>query len=167
MVFAGVSHPEDRLELVEGEILETPPQSSMHSATTCLVDEALRTIFAQDHVIRVQFPIALGGSSEPEPDIAVVTGRPRDYLASHPTTAALVVEVSDSSLAYDQGRKKALYAASGIPEYWIVNLVDNHLGVFRKPDQGTYQSHAVLTSGDEVSQLARPEASIPVVDLLP
>ena len=169
MVSAGVFHPEDRLELVNGEILEMAPQSSAHATAVCLVNEALSAAYTPGFVLRVQVPVALGESSEPEPDIAVVRGRPRDYLAHHPTTASLVVEIADSSLGYDRGRKKELYAASGIPEYWIINLVDHCLEVYRDPDQekATYQSCAVLTRNDTVSPLARPDASISVADLLP
>ena len=168
MVSAGVFHPEDRLELVNGEILEMAPQSSAHATAVGLVNEALSAIYTPGFVLRVQVPVALGESSEPEPDIAVVRGRPRDYLAHHPTTASLVVEISDSSLGYDRDRKKGLYAASGIPEYWIINLVDHCLDIYR-PDQkkATYQSCTVLTRSNAVSPLARPDSSIPVADLLP
>ena len=119
MVSAGVFHPEDRLELINGEILEITPQSSAHATAVCLVDEALRAVYVQGFTVRIQVPMALGESSEPEPDVAVVRGRPRDYLACHPTVAVLIVEISDSSLRYDREHKKGLYAASGTPEYWI------------------------------------------------
>ena len=92
-------------------------------------------------------PWPWGESSEPEPDVAIVCGRPRDYLASHPTVAVLVVEISDSSLKYDREYKQGLYAASGTPEYWILNLIDYRLEVYRDPDQEreTYRSCTVLT----------------------
>jgi len=169
MVSAGVFHPEDRLELINGEILEMTPQSKAHATAVCLVYEALVSVYARGFTVRIQVPMALGASSEPEPDVAVVRGRPRDYLACHPTTAALVVEVSDSSLRYDREHKKGLYAASGTPEYWILNLVDYCLEVHRDPDpeQGTYRSCTVLTRNSMVSPLAHPDASILVADLLP
>ena len=169
MVSAGVFHPEIRLELINGEILEMTPQSSAHATAVCLVGEALSAVCTPGFVLRVQVPVVLGKSSEPEPDIAVVRGRPRDYLAHHPTTALLVVEVSDSSLGYDRDRKKGLYAASGIPEYWIINLLDHCLEVYRDPDRekATYRSCTVLTRSSAVAPLARPDSSIPVADLLP
>ena len=89
MVSAGVFHPEDRLELINGEILEMTPQSSAHATAVCLVDEALSAVYVRGFTVRVQVPMALGESSEPEPDVAVVRGRPRDYLAFHPTAATL------------------------------------------------------------------------------
>ena len=169
MVSAGVFHPEDRLELVNGEILEMAPQSSPHATAISLVSEALSTVYTPGFVLRVQVPIALGEASEPEPDIAVVRGQPRDYLAHHPTTAALIVEVSDSSLGYDREHKKGLYAASGIPEYWILNLIDRRLEVYRDLDQekATYRSCTVLAHSNAVTPLDRPDASISVADLLP
>ena len=169
MVSAGVFHPEERLELINGEILEMTPQSKAHATAVCLVDEALSAVYARDFTVRVQVPMAMGESSEPEPDVAVVRGRPRDYLECHPTVAALVVEISDSSLRYDREHKKRLYAASGTPEYWILNLVDQCLEVYRDPDQekATYQSCTVLARSNAVSPLTRPDSSIPVADLLP
>ena len=169
MVSAGVFHPEDRLELINGAILEMTPQSRAHATAVCLVDEVLSAVYAQGFTVRVQVPMALGESSEPEPDVAIVRGRPRDYLASHPTVAVLVVEISDSSLRYDREYKQGLYAASGTPEYWILNLIDYRLEVYRDPDQEreTYRSCTVLIRNDTVSPLARPDASISVADLLP
>ena len=169
MVSAGVFHPEDRLELINGEILEMTPQSRTHATAVCLVDEVLSSVYVRGFTVRVQVPMALGESSEPEPDVAVVRGRPRDYLACHPTVAVLVVEISDSSLRYDREHKQRLYAASGTPEFWILNLVDYRLEVYRDPDQEreAYQSCTVLTHDDTVSPLTRPDAAISVADLLP
>ena len=169
MVSAGVFHPEDRLELINGEILEMTPQSRAHATAVCLANEVLSAIYVQGFTVRVQVPMALGESSEPEPDVAVVRGQPRDHFAYHPTVAALVVEISDSSLRYDREHKKGLYAASGTPEYWILNLVDYCLEVYRDPDQerGTYQSCTVLNHDDTVSPLTRSDAAISVADLLP
>ncbi len=169
MVSAGVFHPEDRLELINGEILEMTPQSRAHAPAVCLADEALSAVYAEGFTVRVQVPMALGKSSEPEPDVAVVRGRPRDYLACHPTVAVLVVEISDSSLRYDREHKQRLYAASGTPEYWILNLIDYRLEVYRDPDQKreTYRSCTVLTRNAAVAPLARPDTSISVADLLP
>jgi len=110
----------------------------------------------------------LGSDSEPQPDIAVVPGHFLDYLYAHPSTAILIIEVADSSLLHDQERKARLYAREGIPEYWLLNLVDWCLEVYREPKDGFYTSHTVLRAGDSVSPpLSRPEASIPIASLLP
>jgi Uma2 family endonuclease len=84
-------------------------------------------------LVRAQGPVALDDDSEPEPDVTVVCGAPRDYLAEHPSRPALIVEVAHSSLAFDRRRKGGLYARAGIAEYWIVNLVGRVLEVYRQP----------------------------------
>ena len=167
MATAGIIHPEDRLELIEGEIVEMTPQSSLHSTAVRKAEEALRVVFSSGYDVRAQLPLALGSLSEPEPDVAVVAGRIDDYRDAHPTTAVLVVEVADSSLAHDQQLKAKLYASSDISEYWIVNLVDNCLEVHRDPVQGAYRSRSAYGQEDSLTPVAKPEASIPISALLP
>ena len=167
MVSAGVFHPEERLELIDGEVFEMTPQSSRHATAVRLAEEALRMIFAQGYDIRTQLPLVLDPGSEPEPDVAVVPGSPRDYLDAHPDTALLIVEVADSSLGHDRELKTGLYARNGIPEYWIVNLVDGCLEVYRDPEGGRYSSHTILYCDDSVSPLFGPDALISVSELLP
>jgi Uma2 family endonuclease len=106
---------------------------------------------------------------EYELDVAVVPGKFEDYFSAHPTTAVLVVEVADSSLLqlHDRKRKKKLYARAGIPEYWLVDLVDGSLEVYRSPKDGVYTQSTILWGEDTVSPLERPEGSIRVADLLP
>lgn len=166
MVDAGVLGPNDRVELIEGEILVMSPEKSRHAAVVDLVAEALRRIVGSGHTVRVQHPLGLGTSSEPEPDLCVVPGTPRDYLSAHPTTALLVVEVADSSLAFDQTTRARLYAAAGLPEYWIVNLVDRCVEVHRVPGEAGYVQVTRHDVG-ELSPLVLPGARVPVDDLLP
>ncbi len=118
-------------------------------------------------------PLDLTLSSEPIPDVFVVPGKPRDYTA-HPTTALLIVEVSDSTLSHDRNRKGSLYAAALIQDYWIVNLVDRQLEVYRVPVPDaagvfgfTCSQRTILAPGATVSPLALPQAQIAVTDLLP
>jgi len=167
LVEQGFFHPEERCELVEGVIFEMTPQSSYHAAGVRATNEALRAVFGADFDIRSQLPLALGDDSEPEPDIAVVQGKWEDYLDSHPSTAVLVVEVADSSLLHDRKRKARLYARAGILEYWLLNLVDWCLEVFRDPQNGTYTSRTVLRTGELVTPLSQSEAEIAVASLLP
>jgi len=115
----------------------------------------------------VQLPLALGPYSEPEPDVAVVEGTIDDYVEAHPSTAVLVVEVADASLQFDRTRKAALYARAGIPDYWIVNLLDGVLEVHRQPEGDAYRERLVLPSQERVRPLARPEVEIAVAELLP
>jgi Uma2 family endonuclease len=167
LVEQGYFHPEERVELVDGLLYEKTPQSSFHATGVQGSQEALRTVFSEGYDVRSQFPLALGFDSEPEPDIAVVPGSLRDYVYAHPTTAILIVEVADSSLIHDRKRKASLYARSGIPEYWILNLVRWCLEVYRESKDGAYTSRTVLREADSVSPLSRPEVSIPIASLLP
>jgi len=163
----GFFPPGKRVELIDGVIYEMSPQKSPHATGILLVTEALRGAFPQGHQIRVQLPLALGKHSEPEPDLAVVAGGPRDYAKDHPETAVLIVEVSDSSSFHDRERKRSRYARSAIPEYWIVNVSGQQLEVYRNPGEGSYQTRLILKAGDTVAPLANPEAAIAVADLLP
>lgn len=167
MIAAGVFHPEARLELIDGAIYTVTPQGSEHATAVQLVEDALRFAFRKGYTIRTQLPLALGESSEPEPDVAVVTGAPRDYRAAHPTTAVLVVEVADTSLDFDRGRKALTYARAGIQDYWIVNLTDRLVEVYRQPREARYRRQENVSPTDSVQPLARPGSSIPVADMLP
>ncbi len=171
----GLFGPDERLELLGGEVIrKMSPQSGAHAAATARVEEALRRAFPEGHVVRVQMPLALGTHSEPEPDVAVVAGCLEDFDHEHPTAAALVVEVADSTLRLDRRVKASLYALGGIPEYWLVNLPERQLEVHREPIAKvgeTFQHHYRLAlrllEGDSVSPLAAPQMTIAVAALLP
>jgi Uma2 family endonuclease len=167
MIAAGVFRSGARLELVDGEILEMTPQGSLHATSVRLVEDALRRVFGQGYDVRSQFPLAVDDLSEPEPDIAVVTGGPRDYRDAHPCTALLVVEVSDSSLGFDRTRKLALYARNLIAEYWIVNLQENRLERYRQPENEVYSQTDILGPEDILAEVAGRNCRIPIADLLP
>jgi len=167
MIEAGVFQPDDRLQLINGEIVEMSPQGSRHATAVRLVERALSKVFGAGHDIRSQLPLSLGDHSEPEPDVAVVRGAPRDYTDAHPSRALLVVEVSDSTLRLDRAEKLRVYAANGIPEYWIVNLIETTLEVYRDPASETYRSKTTYTASDTVAPVAQPETVVSVADLLP
>ncbi|MGA2499510.1 MAG: Uma2 family endonuclease [Tepidisphaeraceae bacterium] len=160
-----------RVQLIRGEIIEMPPQGHLHFVAIARAARLLEGIFGPAHWIRTQAPLDISDESVPEPDVAV-TEHPIEHYSSHPTTALLVVEVSDSSLRLDR-EKAELYAAAGIQEYWIVNLVDRQLEVYRHPSPAAgdipaaYQPPLILASSAEVALLARSEAKIQVAQLLP
>ncbi len=163
-----------KLILVEGEILEMPNPNPPHDTSLMLTQAILQIVFGVGFCVRGQMALVLGLSTDPMPDLAVVRGSPRDYSAVHPRTAVLVVEIADSSLAYDTGDKANLYAAGGINEYWVVDLVNRQLHVFRdptidaaKPFGAYYRSHQSLDAAATVSALAAPTNSIAVNSLLP
>jgi Uma2 family endonuclease len=165
----GVFGPEERLELIDGDIVCMSPQNPPHSTAAVLTEAELARVFRRGYHLRGQKPLVLGTAAEPEPDIAVVRGSARDFRRQHPTTAALVVEVADSSLDYDRGPKAALYARAGIPEYWILNVPERVLEVHRDPDAGAgvYRSTDRLGESQAISPLAAPSAVIRISDLLP
>jgi len=161
-----------RVELIEGEIMVLSPQNWPHTLTVARVEAALRRVLGTGFWVRTQFPLNLS-TSDPEPDVSVVAGRLEDY-SDHPTTAVLLVEVSDSSLGYDRTRKASLYARASIADYWIVNLVDNQVEVRRDPHRDPsqpyghgYASVTVLVPPAVVNPLAAPQVSLAVADLLP
>ena len=164
---AGVFGPEERVQLVDGEIIDMSPQYSPHATALSLTQYALDDAFGEGFYVRVQLPLNLNDHSQPEPDVAVMQGSPRDYRKAHPTTASLVVEVSDSTLRFDQTRKLVVYAAAGIPEYWIVNLIENTIEVYRDPRGATYGAKQTYGTGQSITPLAAPNATVAVSDLLP
>jgi Uma2 family endonuclease len=163
----------NRLYLIDGEILEMPPPGPPHSMSVALLDYWCKSVFGSGYVVRVQDALPLGINTDPLPDVAVVVGQPRDFTA-HPTTAELVVEVADSSLATDTGYKANLYAAAGIKDYWVIDVDHRRLFVFRdpRPDPAAAYGHAYfhqITLGptDAIAPLAAPHAQVTVADLLP
>lgn len=165
-----------RVELIYGEIVEMSPINWPHALGVDLVVSALARAFATGYTVRSQqpFPIPNGKpGTEPQPDAAVIPGSPRDYT-DHPTTAILIVEVADTTLAYDTTTKAELYATAGVPEYWVLDVAGRQLHVFRSPaplpaglGATAYQTHLTLSPTDTVSPLAAPDAAILVGDLLP
>ena len=173
LIDAGFLGPGDKIELLAGQLCVSEPQNSPHAMGIALGLDALQKALDSRWHVRVQLPIALDDESEPEPDLAVVSGSPRDYT-DHPSGPVLVVEVADSSLALDREYKGSLYARARLPEYWIVNLVDQVLEVYRDPgpDPGAtygwaYRVMLTLRPNEHVMPLAVPLTHILVADLLP
>jgi len=161
-----------KAELLGGEIMVTSPQNWPHSSAVDAAADMLRQSWAGAWV-REQAPLDLGLVIEPEPDVSVVAGRRLNYTA-HPTTALLVIEVSDNTLVYDRTGKASLYAAGGVVDYWIINLVQLQLEVYRQPVPDPSQTHghryadsAVYFRGQTITPLAAPSLAIAVADLVP
>jgi Uma2 family endonuclease len=160
--------------LLDGRIYQMAIPGPPHNVGVGLADYVFKAIFATGYWVRIQMPLVLGQWTDPVPDIAVLTGSVRDYVATQPTTAELVVEVADTSLAIDTGEKAELYAAAGIADYWVVDLNNRVLIIHRdpRPDPGrqsgsSYRTVRTLTPGQTVSPLAAPHATVGVGDLLP
>ena len=172
---AGVFGPEERLELIEGEVFyKVSPQSSPHAVTVGRAGQAMRRGFSDAFHVREEKPIVLDDLTEPEPDIAVIRGTLEDDWQEHPTPAdiVLLIEVSVSTLKTDQTLKAALYARAGIADYWLLNVSARQLEVRRDPgllDGGEYgyRSLQIISADGQVSPLAAPDALINVADMLP
>lgn len=173
LVDAGILGENDRVELLDGLLVVREPQGSLHAMAVLLARTALERAFGRGYHVREEKPVALDNLSEPEPDVVVVRGGPRDY-PKHPSSPVLVVEVADSSLAFDRVRKGGVYARAGVTDYWVVNLVDEVLEVYRDPARATssplgwkYASIRLLKRKASVTPLAAPRARIRVAALLP
>ncbi|HET9922598.1 MAG TPA: Uma2 family endonuclease [Methylomirabilota bacterium] len=174
LIEAGIFPPGEPVELLGGELLVSEPQGSGHYTAVGLVEDALRAALGPGWLVRSRGPIALTEDSEPEPDVAVIRGTRRDFRHEHPARPALVVEVAESSLALDREHKGSLYARGGMADYWILNLVDYVLEVYRGPIEDPaarfgwrYAWTEVLSSGSTATPLVTPGARISVADLLP
>jgi Uma2 family endonuclease len=165
---------DERLELVGGVLVVREPQGSRHATGIRRVETLLRKVFASGWDVRSQLPVALDDESEPEPDVVVVPGTYDDYRDAHPTRPVLIVEVADSGLAFARVDKASLYARARVPDYWVANLVEGVLEVYREPAPSEespygwmYGNAARLGRGEFVTPLAAPAACIAVSHLLP
>jgi hypothetical protein len=164
----GILTGRDRVELIEGELVAMAPIGSEHSGTVNALTRLLVEIVGDRGVVAVQNPVQLDDLTEPEPDFAVLKPRPDYYRRATPRAddVLLLIEVADSSLAYDRAVKRSLYARHGIPEFWIVNLTAGEVEVCRTPTGDNYAS--VLHVGREaiLEPVLLPGAAIPVATLL-
>ena len=174
MVEGGLLDSDDKVELLDGLLVAKEPQSALHAAMVMAGHQVLQRAFGPRYHVRIGAPVALDEMSEPEPDLAVVPGHPRNYKKAHPSTPVLMVEVSLTSRSKDRLWKGGLYARAGLADYWVVNLVDQALEVYREPRRAAphrygwkYGGVQLLKRGATVSPLAAPRARIRVADLLP
>jgi Uma2 family endonuclease len=153
--------------LIRGVIHEEGPMNPPHAIAVELCTRLFVMTLGLEWRVRIQVPLPLGKASDPMPDVAVMRGTPRDSN-SHPTTADLVVEISDTSFKFDTNEKLILYASAGITDYWVLDLNDRLLYVFRDPQRdGTYGEQLTLKESESVAPLAVPDKPIRVADLLP
>jgi Uma2 family endonuclease len=165
------------VELIGGKILEMSPKGPRHAALTNQVRKVMERAFPADRfTVRIQDPLALSKWDEPEPDVAIVGGKDGDYLTAHPTAeqTALVVEVAETSVAFDLGDKADMYAAAGITDYWVVNIGAGVVVVCRaaRPDAASptgvrFGERREYRAGDQITPLAGDAQAVSVADLLP
>ena len=168
MAAAGILSPEDRVELIEGEIVDMAPIGSEHAATTDILNELVtRAVATAQAQVRVQGPLRLDRRNEPQPDLLLLRPRADRYRATHPTAAdvLLLIEVADSSLAWDCGPKLALYARHGVPEVWIGDLVGRAVEICRGPGPEGYAERRRAMEGTTTPILV-PGLDVDVAALL-
>jgi Uma2 family endonuclease len=174
MVRSGIIGPDDRVELLEGLLVEKMTKNPPHVMSGKLTGIALGRVIPPTVHLSIQDPFAAVGSV-PEPDVAVVRGSPRDYPSGHPSAAdmALVVEVADSSVAIDRGIKRRVYARAGVPVYWILVLPERIVEVYTDPSGPTaepaYGTVRRFADGESVPVIidGREVGTVAVADLLP
>jgi Uma2 family endonuclease len=161
-----------RPKLIHGVVWEQGMMNPPHAIAGERSEEALRAAFGPGWRVRVQKPLVLGQTTDPEPDIAVVRGTPGALV--HPTSAELVVEIADTTLDSDITEMAELYATAGIADYWVLDVDGRRLLVFRDPvplpaglGATAYRTHRTLTDAEVICPLAVPTAVIRVADLLP
>ncbi len=169
MVEAGILRADERVELLEGQIRSMAAKGTAHSAATQRTRRLVERTVERVAQVRIQDPVQLDDYSEPEPDIAVVVPDALDYATHHPRPqeVLLLIEVADSTFKYDTQVKALSYGRSGIADYWVLDVNQRQLHVFRQPTERGYQQHQIFGEGDRVSPLAFPNFHWAVVDLLP
>ncbi len=165
---AGVFGPDERVELLDGEIIAAPPMGDRHAAGIERLTHLLVRRFGENASIRPALPVKLSAISEPQPDFALAKRRSDAYRKGgvHTSDVLALIEVSDSSLGYDRRKKLHAYARAGIAEYWVVNLVDETVEQFRDPNDVGYASSFVAHRGERVSFVAFPSEAIGVDEIL-
>jgi Uma2 family endonuclease len=168
MIETGILEEGSPYELLNGEIIHMAAIGTKHAAKVNKINAYLGKTLQQVHIIAVQNPIELGAFSQPEPDIAILRWQDDFYESGHPTAQDiyLLIEVSDTTLDYDRTAKLPIYAESGIAEYWIVNLPDNQIEVYRNPSGKVYQSIQTFTKDQTLTIELLPEITIVVDEIL-
>ncbi len=162
---AGVFAPDERVELLEGQIIQMAAKGTAHSAAITRLERLLKQRINKQVLVRLQDPVVLSDYSEPEPDIAVVFPDLLDYEMHHPTPAEnyLLIEISDTTLQFDLTAKAFAYARAGIADYWVLNACRLH--VFREPTDQGYQRQLTLAAATTISPLSFPDCQIRVGEM--
>jgi len=168
MIKNGILDEDDRVELLTGQIVKMAAKGTAHNAAVKRTVELVQNLLGRLVLIGVQDSIQLNDNSEPEPDIALLVRDPLYYEDRHPTPSEiyLIIEIADTTLRTDCGIKAKLYAQSGIIEYWVLNVSDRQLHVFREPSQEGYQSELILGDDASISPLHFPDTSFMIGEML-
>jgi len=164
----GVLQPDDRVELIEGEIIRMPPIGSAHAGHVNRLEQLLKKCLGEKAIVAVQNPVRLYDFSEPVPDIAVLKPRDDFYTTGHPTAqdVLVIVEVSDATILTDRNVKVPLYARADVPEVWLVNLPNRIIEVYGRPAAGAYTDSTTFGLGEQLHSLTVPNLSLPVEEII-
>jgi Uma2 family endonuclease len=168
MAEIGVLRDDDRTELINGEIIEMSAMGARHASAVSRINQLMVPLLKGKAQLRPQLPLRLNDYNEPMPDLCFVKARRDHYGSKHPGSGdtLLAIEVSDTSLKYDRDVKCGVYAASRVPEFWVVDLPGDVLLIFRDPSRGAYKTSLTVKRGESVAALAFPEIEIAVADFL-
>ncbi|NJM74865.1 MAG: Uma2 family endonuclease [Acaryochloridaceae cyanobacterium RU_4_10] len=166
---AGIFNADERVELLDGNLISMAAKGTAHSSATTRTRRVLEDGLGRSVLVRVQDPVQLDNYSEPEPDLAIVALEPMEYADRHPKPSEifLLIEIADTSLAFDCGSKALAYARSGIAEYWVLDVRDRKLHVFRSPADRGYQSEFVLAETMQIAPLAFSNCVLEIREMLP
>ena len=168
MAEAGILTADDRVELIDGEIVKMSPIGSLHAACVKRLNLILQRRFGDTAVIGVQDPVRLNDFSEPEPDVALLKPRNDFYAQQHPmpNDVLLLIEVADTTVLYDRNVKVSLYARAGIPEVWLIDLAQDLIEVYAQPSGGAYQVQRQARRGEQVAAETIAQLALGVDDIL-
>jgi len=165
----GILSEDDRVELIEGHIVEMEPKSPRHASCVMRLNHLLQIILDHRAILSVHSPVRFDQFNEPEPDVMILKWKDDYYASGHPGAGdvLLLIEASDTSLRYDRDVKLPIYSRVGIPEVWIVDLQSRQLEMFTQPSNEGFASHRTLKPGDSVSLSAFDDISLAVADIIP
>jgi Uma2 family endonuclease len=168
MLDTGILREGERVELLDGDILQMSSMGARHAATVYRIDKILTRMFGDQAMVRGQLPLHVDKFSEPEPDIAVVRPRSDAYVTAHPTPddVLLLVEIADTTLEFDCEVKIPVYAIAQIQEVWIVDLTSDRFSIYQHPSGDGYQSMVHRARGDSISPKTRPDITVQISELL-
>lgn len=168
MAESGILQPDERVELLEGQIIQMAAKGTAHRAAVTRIQRLFQDRLGNRVLICLQDPVRLDDYSEPEPDVAILVPDPLDYEDHHPTPSEvyLLIEVSDTTLKFDRETRAPAYARSGIAEYWVLDVNAGKLHVYRSPSEKGYQSETILSEALTIAPLAFPECVIAVKEMV-
>jgi Uma2 family endonuclease len=168
MAEIGILAEDDRVELIEGEVVEMSPVGSRHAGCVKRLNTLVSEQLGRRAVVSVQDPIRLDDYSEPEPDVALLRPREDFYAKGHPTAGdvLLIIEVAESSDRYDREAKAPIYARAGIPEMWVVSLSTDAVHQYANPLNGRYQKHDEFKRGESMSPVLLPDLTLEIGEIL-